>query len=300
MVESLPFHVQFISGAVAGVTEIITMYPLDGKNLIKLVIKTRFQLQKTKNEMSILQCFKKIIKDEGVKRLYRGMLAPVIIEAPKRATKFAANEQFGGFYRNLFQSSDMTQPLSIITGMSAGVTEALIVVSFELVKIRLQDPKNLGKYTNTIDCIRKIFLEEGALSLFQGLEATIFRHASWNGGYFGTIYAIKKKLPKGNTHSQNLFLNFVAGSIGGTIGTILNTPFDVAKTRIQNQIGKEHKIPWTLPFLRNIALNEGFFALYKGFVPKVLRLGPGGGILLVVFETVSGLFKKMYHNTSNY
>lgn len=23
-------------------------------------------------------------------------------------------------------------------------------------------------------------------------------------------------------------------------------------------------------------------ALYKGFVPKVLRLGPGGGILLVV------------------
>ena len=31
-------------------------------------------------------------------------------------------------------------------------------------------------------------------------------------------------------------------------------------------------------------------ALYKGFVPKVLRLGPGGGILLVVFDYLS---KKM-------
>lgn len=32
-------------------------------------------------------------------------------------------------------------------------------------------------------------------------------------------------------------------------------------------------------------------ALYKGFVPKVLRLGPGGGVLLVVFEAVSSWMK---------
>ncbi len=35
-------------------------------------------------------------------------------------------------------------------------------------------------------------------------------------------------------------------------------------------------------------------ALYKGFVPKVLRLGPGGGILLVVFDAVSAAMRKMY------
>ncbi len=29
-----------------------------------------------------------------------------------------------------------------------------------------------------------------------------------------------------------------------------------------------------------------------GFVPKVLRLGPGGGILLVVFDFVSGFIRK--------
>lgn len=33
-------------------------------------------------------------------------------------------------------------------------------------------------------------------------------------------------------------------------------------------------------------------ALYKGFVPKVLRLGPGGGILLVVFEVVTTVMRK--------
>lgn len=31
-----------------------------------------------------------------------------------------------------------------------------------------------------------------------------------------------------------------------------------------------------------------FRALYAGLVPKVLRLGPGGGIMIVVFEGVYG------------
>jgi solute carrier family 25 (mitochondrial 2-oxodicarboxylate transporter), member 21 len=31
-------------------------------------------------------------------------------------------------------------------------------------------------------------------------------------------------------------------------------------------------------------------ALYKGFVPKVLRLTPGGGLLLLVVELTLGLF----------
>ena len=38
---------------------------------------------------------------------------------------------------------------------------------------------------------------------------------------------------------------------------------------------------------------EGFSALYKGFLPKVLRLGPGGGILLVVYTGVMDFFRTM-------
>jgi len=46
------------------------------------------------------------------------------------------------------------------------------------------------------------------------------------------------------------------------------------------------KYNWTVPSVLLVAKEEGFSALYKGFIPKVLRLGPGGGILLVVFTTV--------------
>ena len=37
---------------------------------------------------------------------------------------------------------------------------------------------------------------------------------------------------------------------------------------------------------------EGPAALYKGFVPKVLRLAPGGGVLLLVVEFTLNVFRQ--------
>lgn len=37
---------------------------------------------------------------------------------------------------------------------------------------------------------------------------------------------------------------------------------------------------------------EGPAALYKGFIPKVLRLAPGGGVLLLVVEFTLEVFRK--------
>lgn len=232
------------------------------------MVKTRFQLQVGRGTAevgytSIVDCFTKIVKQEGIGRLYRGILAPVLVEAPKRATKFAANEQYSKLYLQLTGRQRMDQSLSVLTGISAGITEAFVVVSFELVKIRMQDRGNAGKYRNTWDCVLKIAREEGPLAFFKGLEATIWRHAAWNGGYFGVIHGVREALPATETPAGNSMRNFIAGSIGGTVGTILNTPFDVAKTRIQNQttaIANPTKVPkynWTWSALAKIAREEG-------------------------------------------
>jgi solute carrier family 25 2-oxodicarboxylate transporter 21 len=64
--------------------------------------------------------------------------------APKRATKFAANEQYSQLVKKMYGRPDMTQSMSILAGVMAGCTEAFVVVSFELVKIRLQDKNNVS------------------------------------------------------------------------------------------------------------------------------------------------------------
>jgi solute carrier family 25 2-oxodicarboxylate transporter 21 len=58
-------------------------------------------------------------------------------------------------------------------------------------------------------------------------------------------------------------INFTAGSIGGTVGTTLNTPFDVVKTRIQgyNGVGPR-KYNWTIPSVLTVAKEEGYVQKY--------------------------------------
>ncbi len=141
-----------------------------------------------------------------------------------------------------------------------------------------------------MDCLKKIVKQEGVLALYNGLEATVMRNMTWNAGYFGVIFQVKAQLPA----QPELLNNFIAGAIGGCVGTALNTPFDVVKSRIQNspRSGSPSKYNWSIPSLFIVAREEGFWALYKGFVPKVLRLGPGGGILLVVYTALMDFFAK--------
>lgn len=290
----LPFIYQFAAGAVAGVSEILVMYPLD-------VVKTRVQLQTASATgqdayNGMFDCFSKIIKNEGFSRLYRGITAPILMEAPKRATKFAANDEWGKFYRKAFGQEKMTQSLSVLTGATAGATESFVVVPFELVKIRLQDKAQASKYNGMLDCVSKIIKNEGPLTLYQGLESTMWRHILWNAGYFGSIFQVRSLMPAAKDKSSQVRNDLLSGAIGGTIGTVINTPMDVVKSRIQNSPkvpGQTPKYNWAWPALGTVMKEEGFAALYKGFLPKVLRLGPGGGILLVVFTGVMDFFRKL-------
>lgn len=199
------------------------------------------------------------------------------MEAPKRATKFAANDEWGKFYRKAFGAEKMTQPLSVLTGATAGATESFVVVPFELVKIRLQDKANASKYTGMLDVVAKTVKQEGVLAMYQGLESTLWRHILWNAGYFGCIFQVRQLLPKAADKKGQMVNDILAGTVGGTVGTIMNTPLDVVKSRIQNSVNVPGVVPkynWAFPAVGTVLKEEGFAALYKGFLPKVLRLGP--------------------------
>ncbi|KAL1405012.1 hypothetical protein Q8F55_008635 [Vanrija albida] len=271
----LPFGYTFAAGAIAGE---FLLYPLD-------VVKTRQQLDTSKNPAGMIQTFKNIVTQEGPSRLYRGILSPLLMEAPKRAVKFGANGWWGALFTDNGKRKT-TQSIAILTGCFAGATESFVVTPFELVKIRLQDKSST--YTGPLDVVKKVVAKSGPLGLYQGMESTFWRHWWWNGGYFGSIHQIKSLLPKAETKQAEMVNNLAAGTVGGFVGTVMNTPFDVVKSRLQLHATGE----WTYPALIRIAREEGFGALYKGFAPKVLRLAPGGGVLLLVVEALSAVFRK--------
>ncbi|KAI3636328.1 hypothetical protein MIR68_005680 [Amoeboaphelidium protococcarum] len=331
----LPFKYQLLAGGVAGITEILLLYPLD-------VIKTRLQLS-TKSVVaqqgttvgtkpSMVGMLSNIVKREGFASLYRGIIPPILLEAPKRALKFSTNDQYTHWLKEnvpyfkhhptvdlntVASSRDQSHKqsgnrnakilLGFCTGIMAGCTEAFIVVPFELIKINLQDPAKKAQFSGTLDCVRQIYqgnansggLISGVAGFWRGLESTLWRHAVWSGTYFGVIGYIKQtdtvvklkqeQAVKGS--SYDTMIDFTIGVISGTCATLLNTPYDVVKTRIQNSSSGASS-QWSHPLMFNIARNEGPAALWKGFVPKVVRLGPGGGVMLVVYTAICDFIRR--------
>ena len=81
-------------------------------------------------------------KAEGVGSFWKGIIAPLMVETPKRAWKFCTFENFKNAlnYRGRDkQPSPLTYSLA---GFLAGATEGLIVNPFEAVKVS----KTLSKY----------------------------------------------------------------------------------------------------------------------------------------------------------
>lgn len=269
----LGFMEHVIAGGGAGIIEILAMYPTD-------VLKTRFQLQKGSTRPNLLTTVRTMLAQDGVGIFYRGIVAPIFSEAPKRAVKFSTNE----YYRKVF--SDKNGKLDFgryfCAGACAGMTEAVINCPFEVVKVRMQAPESKSLYNNTLDCAKKIITQEGATAVYKGFEPQLWRNAFWNGAYFAIGPVLKEKL-----NAKSKLATALAGMVAGAIATLFNTPFDVVKSRMQNQKLGETKYNWTWPSLLILLREEGIVACYKGLGMRLLRLGPGGGIMLVTFDAIT-------------
>ena len=274
--------IQIGSGGCAGFVEACIMHPMD-------LIKTRFQLQvkSAQNDTlyytGIRDCMRKMYRSEGLAAFWKGILPPIVMETPKRAVKFFSFEQ----YKKLFNSIASVKPVAnYCAGFLTGVTEGILVNPFEVVKVQMQsNRKHITHSPSTFAVTRHILSQQGfgLNGINKGLSATVMRNGIFNTFYFGIYNSILPQLQKHNDHVPEFILKFSIGFISGTVASCMNIPFDVAKSRIQ---GPQGEVPYkgTLRTISRVYQKEGFRALYKGLLPKVLRLGPGGAIMLMVYD----------------
>lgn len=181
------------------------------------------------------------------------------------------------------------------TYMNTGATETFVNCPFEVIKVRMQAKGST--YKSTLDCAIQTFRMGGIRAIYAGFEPQLLRNAVWNGTYFGLIGTIKNVIPvaPNATKKDKYVHSTLTGAIGGAVGTCLNTPLDVVKSRMQNQPsvapGQTPKYNWTLPSLKTVYQEEGLASLYKGLGPRLVRLGPGGGIMLVAFDFMKELLE---------
>ncbi|XP_018804215.1 PREDICTED: mitochondrial 2-oxodicarboxylate carrier [Bactrocera latifrons] len=277
---------QVMAGGSAGFVEVCIMQPLD-------VVKTRMQLQTTTKALGeshyngVFDCFAKMYRQEGLFSFWKGILPPVIAETPKRAIKFVCFEQTKPLF--LFGAPAPTPLTFSLAGLTAGLIEAIAVNPFEVVKVAQQADRSKMKEAESTWSVAKRIVKTDGLGfrgLNKGVTATMGRNGTFNMVYFGFYHSVKNYVPAFEDNTQEFIRKVLIGFTSGTLACFINIPFDVAKSRIQGPQPQAGVVKYKGTF-RSIGIvyrEEGFRALYKGLVPKVMRLGPGGAIMLLVFE----------------
>ncbi len=182
-------------------------------------------------------------------------------------------------------------------GLLTGMTEAALVNPTEVVKVKMQaDRAHQEAAQTTRQSAKQIMKEDGLWRgglLGKGITASMLRDGTWNMIYFGLYHGGKMYvLPHPTKKGESDFAGrFMLGLAAGSAASVVNIPFDVAKSRIQGPHGDEYG---TLRTIRDVARAEGVGALYTGLVPKVMRLGPGGAILMIVYEKVLSTLEEQY------
>ncbi|CAB3397639.1 unnamed protein product [Caenorhabditis bovis] len=277
---------QIIAGGSAGLIEVCTLHPLD-------LVKTRLQLP---NNKGMMHCIASTYKHEGVLGFYKGIIPPILASTPKTAIRFLTYEQ----YKKVLCDPDVHPTLGLsMAGLLSGMTEAVIVCPLDVVKVNLQaDHSAKGK--NTIEMAKSIYNENGfgRNGLYRAVWTTMLRNGLFNMFYFGIYDGFQPNLPDPKDHPTAIFFSKVLlGFVAGAIGSCSNIHLDVAKTRIQGpqpdpKIRKYYGMTQTIRVVYN---EEGARALCRGLLPKIMRLGPGGAIMIIAYEHIDGFLKRSFN-----
>ena len=294
--KNVPSYVKALAGISGGIFEAISLQPLD-------FAKTRLQMDKRGRYNNMFDCISKVSRREGFLALYKGLTPLITHLGIKYCFRFGS---FDIYKKNTEKIIDNTMAASFIAGLGSGITESIFIVTpFEVVKTRLQmshhsmtDPHEIAriKYKGPVHCALTVVREEGPTALWKGLTPTMIRQGSNQSCNFMTFYALNKYVwgkEIGSGKKIESWKSFVNGVIAGSVGPLLNNPFDVAKTRLMAQ-GNNKEYRNTIDCISKVSQNEGLSALWKGIVPRLTRTAIGQGIAWMTVMKFVEYYEKKY------
>lgn len=285
-VQTLESGYRFFLGSIAGAIGAFAVYPID-------LVKTRMQNQRSKSYVgevmyrNSFDCFKKVIRHEGVLGLYKGLTVQLIGVAPEKAIKLTVND----FARDKFFQYTGHMPFygEVISGGLAGMCQVIFTNPMEIVKIRMQVAGEIQSQARSQRTM-KIVRELGFLGLYKGVRACLLRDIPFSMIYFPTYSHTKKMFADENGVNSTISL-FYSGFIAGVPAAGLCTPADVIKTRIQvKERQGETQYKGVIDAMFKIYKEEGPRAFWKGAGARVFRSSPQFGVTLVAYETLQRLF----------
>ncbi|XP_014248213.1 mitochondrial thiamine pyrophosphate carrier-like isoform X2 [Cimex lectularius] len=281
--ESLSTYKIMIAGAAAGAVTRALFQPID-------VIKIKFQLQVEPIKLtstiskynSLLQAVKTIHYEEGLKGLWAGHNPGQILSISYGIVNFTAFEILTKYF-----GKERTGLSHLLCGTISGITATVVSFPFDTVRTRFVAEGrryNTTKYKTIYHSLITMVKHEGLRAPFKGLSTSLIQAGPLSGLVFLTHNFVSKlfietKLLTTGASKLNLSGNMVAGAMSGFIAKTLVYPLDMARKRLQIQGFQHARQNFGLNFyckglfncIKLVLKNEGFFALFKGWTPSVIK-----------------------------
>lgn len=265
-----------VAGGLAGVVSRTATAPLDR-------LKVLFQVHGEKMNVGIFGGLKNMVKEGGVKSLWRGNGTNCLKIAPESAIKFGAYEQIKKLIKG-----DAIRDVNVMerfaAGSLAGATAQSCIYPMEVIKTRLAVMKS-GQYKGLLDCGLKIYKREGAKALFRGYVPNLIGIIPY-AGIDMTVYETLKiayiKRNPGNPDPGVLVL-LGCGTVSSTCGQLASYPLALVRTKLQAAATDDARLGF-VSLAKKIVKEEGFAGLYRGIAPNFLKVLPAVSISYVIYE----------------
>jgi len=256
-------------------------YPLN-----KLVFRQKLSGQTAREAYQLL------VK-EGTKNLYRGFTAPILQRSASMSLSFGSYLDIEDVVR--MQTGLSLNSSAVAASIIAGTLEASFT-PFTRVQNAMMDPKFNAKFSSPSHFINHVLKHHSLAEFYRGLSVTAYRNSLRVGLFYNFREPIKKKISKGESSGvSNVIYNFLTGSVIGAFSSTLIYPINVAKVRMQSNLGTEfHSFTSTMKLIcreRNYSIRK----IYRGVQMNVLRSMLGWGIFNVLSSYFIDAYLKLKH-----
>jgi hypothetical protein len=298
MADELPISLSFLGGSLSSCIAEFVTFPMDQ-------LKTKMQLGGTQGSVKYsgpLDAIRVNYSKSGIKGFYWGIIPAFFRQFQYSGVRIAIYDKAKAALGIDASSAGVFQ--RFLLGALSGGFSSFLCTPLDVCKIRIINDEAQLKYSGLLDCLKKIYTNEGFVQgFYRGSSPNIYRAVVVNSAELGT-YDNSKKLFMDwfGFEESSVWLRFFASITAGFFASVASSPIDVVKTRYMNSTranpnevkGNEMRFTGPLDCFKKIVKNEGFLALYNGFWFLWMRIGPWCTVMFLTWEAYKDYVGKEY------
>lgn len=178
-----------------------------------------------------------------------------------------------------------------IAGGIAGATSRTATAPLDRLKVMLQVQTTRS---SVVSAVTTIWKQDNIRGFFRGNGLNVVKVAPESAIKFYAFEMLKKVIgdAQGNNSDIGAAGRLLAGGVAGGIAQTAIYPMDLIKTRLQTCASEGGRAPKLGTLTKNIWIQEGPRAFYRGLLPSVIGMIPYAGIDLAVYDTLKDMSKK--------